>query len=287
MSQIEQNNALNQARDTALFSRQRTQPKNTTKTYAKPIRLWKVCPLILACIPWGCSSVYPANNFIQEWCDKMKWQDGYLVNEKKVCKWLQDEVFNMKKPATKKEQNKHKKALAQHSAEGLPVQSIVLNTDDIEWGRIRGMNEQELLALLEEDRVDLEVDSVLDPETRATLDGKFLKFDTIYNSYISALAEEYQFQVATEQNHYPNFRGAALKNLLNSRRAEEDSLSRIQFEDRGAGGLNSSYTEADFINIQKALLKSSSERVTVSNRSKPHISFLNPFLYSLKTFLIL
>jgi len=39
-------------------------------------------------------------------------------------------------------------------------------------------------------------------------------------------------------------------------------LAREQFEDRGAGGVNSSYTDADFLRMQLALLKSSVAKPT-------------------------
>jgi len=46
------------------------------------------------------------------------------------------------------------------------------------------------------------------------------------------------------------------------RRTQADQLAREQFEDRGAGGVNSSYTDADFLRMQLALLKSSVAKPT-------------------------
>lgn len=48
------------------------------------------------------------------------------------------------------------------------------------------------------------------------------------------------------------------------RRTQADQLAREQFEGRGAGGVNSSYTDAEFLRMQLALLKSSVAKPTVS-----------------------
>jgi len=43
---------------------------------------------------------------------------------------------------------------------------------------------------------------------------------------------------------------------------QADQLAHEQFEDRGAGGVNSSYTDADLLRMQLALLKSSVAKPT-------------------------
>jgi hypothetical protein len=182
------------------------------------------------------------------------------VTEKKVCLWLQEVVFQIRKPTSKKKA----KRVGKLPSGSFTPHEIVLTVEDLAWGEQRGYSRERLLAMLEEDRVDLDVDSVVDPETAEVLECGYLKYDTIYNSYISAIAEMYEFQKSTEMNAHPNFRGAALKALLDSKRSQQDQMGREQFENRGAGGLNSSYSEKDLLKIQRTLLSAVQKRPTVS-----------------------
>lgn len=194
----------------------------------------------------------------------MNWADGYLVTESKVVKWLVDVVFQIRKDVTKKAQGARKLSLTPQSLK--PIE-ITLTDENIKWGASIGKTREELLALLEQDRLDLEVDSVLDPDTAEALEGDFFKWDTVKNAYISAIAELYEFQVSTGTNSNPTFRGAALKALMETKRSQQDALSREQFEDRGAGGLNSSYSDGEFLRIHRHLLNSIPKRATVSTFS--------------------
>jgi len=129
------------------------------------------------------------------------------------------------------------------------------------------MTEADLVGLIEQDRVDLEADSVREPGDYADLvsgQGKLLKWDTINNAYLSAVAELQGVQISLGVNREPPFRGKSLKNVMEIRRTQADQLAREQFEDRGAGGVNSSYTDAEFLRMQLALLKSSVAKPTGS-----------------------
>jgi hypothetical protein len=137
----------------------------------------------------------------------------------------------------------------------------------LKWAEEKGMTEADLVGLIEQDRVDLEADSVREPGDYADLvsgQGKLLKWDTINNAYLSAVAELQGVQISLGVNREPPFRGKSLKNVMEIRRTQADQLAREQFEDRGAGGVNSSYTDAEFLRMQLALLKSSVAKPTVS-----------------------
>lgn len=61
----------------------------------------------------------------------------------------------------------------------------------MKWAEEKGMTEADLVGLIEQDRVDLEADSVREPGDYADLvsgQGKLLKWDTINNAYLSAVA---------------------------------------------------------------------------------------------------
>ena len=63
-------------------------------------------------------------------------------------------------------------------------------------GQEKGMTEADLVSLIEQDRVDLEADSVREPGDSADLvsgQGKLLKWDT---AYLSAVAELQGVQIS-------------------------------------------------------------------------------------------
>ena len=178
--------------------------------------------------------------------------------------WLEEVVFKIRKPLTKAER-KAFETLRNGGAAGLVGRpEITWSQEDLKWAEEKGMTEADLVSLIEQDRVDLEADSVREPGDSADLvsgQGKLLKWDTINNAYLSTIAELQGVQISLEE---PPFRGKSLKNVMEIRRTQADKLAREQFEDRGAGGVNSSYTDADFLRMQLALLKSSVAKPTVS-----------------------
>jgi hypothetical protein len=181
--------------------------------------------------------------------------------------WLEEVVFKIRKPLTKAER-KAFETLRNGGAAGLVGRpEITWSQEDLKWAEEKGMTEADLVSLIEQDRVDLEADSVREPGDSADLvsgQGKLLKWDTINNAYLSAIAELQGVQISLGTNKEPPFRGKSLKNVMEIRRTQADQLAREQFEDRGAGGVNSSYTDADFLRMQLALLKSSVAKPTVS-----------------------
>ena len=181
--------------------------------------------------------------------------------------WMEEVVFKIRKPLTKAER-KAFETLRNGGAAGLVGRpEITWSQEDLKWAEEKGMTEADLVSLIEQDRVDLEADSVREPGDSADLvsgQGKLLKWDTINNAYLSAIAELQGVQISLGTNKEPPFRGKSLKNVMEIRRTQADQLAREQFEDRGAGGVNSSYTDADFLRMQLALLKSSVAKPTVS-----------------------
>lgn len=195
---------------------------------------------------------------------KNDWADGVLVNEKKAIAWLQEDVFKMRIPLTKREKAAHQKKLGK-----LPEASSSIVWDDsdesmAEFAEKRGLSQDQVLAMYNEFQFDMERDSVIEPEAVAGPQGNLLKWQTIHDSYVSALAELYNVQVAMELNTYPNWRGPGLKALMESERSKQDAISRSQFDDRGAGGVNTGYSEKELLALQVTLLKRAYDTPTVS-----------------------
>jgi hypothetical protein len=181
--------------------------------------------------------------------------------------WLEEVVFKIRKPLTKAERKAFETLRNGGAAGPVGHPKITWSQEDLKWAEEKGMTEADLVGLIEQDRVDLEADSVREPGDYADLvsgQGKLLKWDTINNAYLSAVAELQGVQISLGVNREPPFRGKSLKNVMEIRRTQADQLAREQFEDRGAGGVNSSYTDADFLRMQLALLKSSVAKPTVS-----------------------
>jgi len=128
------------------------------------------------------------------------------------------------------------------------------------------MTKTQFEEALRDDQFDPDIDSVEVPAVlhEAEEEGDLLKWDTINTAYISAIAAIYKRQVSLGQNLHPPFRGAGFNNTMKAKRLEADELAREQFEDRGANGANSTYTDEDFLRINQALLKGSGARPSVS-----------------------
>jgi hypothetical protein len=160
-----------------------------------------------------------------------------------VIFWLKEVVFKMRRQPTKAELKAAQK-------------------EDVEWGRSRGLSEADLHAMLVEDRVDIERDSVEEPDAVAS-EGTLFKASTIYDSYLSALSELHEYQYTMELTREAKFRGVVLKQLMDMRRSQQDQHSRAAFEDRGAGGLNGGYSDSEFLALQAQLLRGSAGRLSV------------------------
>jgi hypothetical protein len=91
--------------------------------------------------------------------------------------WLEEVVFKFRKP--------------RNGGAAGPVgrPEITWSQEYFKWAEEKGMTEADLVSLIEQDRVDLEADSVREPGDCADLvsgQGKLLKWDTIK---LSAVAE--------------------------------------------------------------------------------------------------
>ena len=80
-----------------------------------------------------------------------------------------------------------------------------------------------------------------------------LKWKTV-NVYNAAIAELYHYQVSMGLNKAPTFRGSTHKSLMKGLLRLQDQRSRDAFEDRGAGGIDSGYSQEEFLQMQDKLL---------------------------------
>jgi len=247
---------LHAARHRALAAHLDSQPANTKKTYARPIREWEVRgPAVVIHTPAQNLADPGAQNF----CAARRFDDGILVTQDKVCLWLEEVVFKIRRPPTKAEL----KASQKKRVSVPPPTGVEIEPADIEWGRERGLTEGDLRAMLMEDRVDLERDSVEEPES-AEPEGALLKAETIYNAYLSAISNLHDHQHASQQGVDSKFRGVLIKNMISSRRSAQDQRNREAFEDRGANGIQSGYSAKDWHAIQVQLLRNCAGRPSVS-----------------------
>jgi len=158
------------------------------------------------------------------------------------------------------EGNHTKKGRVKRAPQKEPKPAIQSSADDFKWAADRGLTPEQFAALLEEDCVDPDVDHAPGPveDDRGTL----LKWGTI-DTYISAVAELFNIQRSYKINAHENFRGPALKQLLDARRAQDDDISRGDYQDRGAGGLETGYNDEELGRIQEALLENAAQRPQV------------------------
>jgi len=68
--------------------------------------------------------------------------------------------------------------------------------------------------------------------------------------YIAAIAEIYYTQVSLRLNTHANFRGTALKSLIKDLAQTQAQKRHDAFKDRGAKGVNTSYTTKQFLHLQ-------------------------------------
>ena len=202
---------------------------------------------------------------VQTWCRERGFADGEMVYEGKVLLWLQEVVFLLRKPITKKEISQREKRGKNSEGEVIEPEDIVITDEDIAWAAERGMTRAQYVEARKVDQFDLDADSVHVPDEYDER-GNLLKFDSINTSYISAVAELYQQQVSLGTNMHPPFRGAGFKQYMDAKHMEADKIRREQFEDRGAGGVNATYSDAEFERVQRRLMKDAAARPEVSLR---------------------
>jgi len=78
---------------------------------------------------------------------------------------------------------------------------------------------------------------------------RFLTVKTV-QVYIAAIAEIYYTQVSLRLNTHANFRGTALKSLIKDLAQTQAQKRHDAFKDRGAKGVNTSYTTKQFLHLQ-------------------------------------
>jgi len=190
------------------------------------------------------------------------------VTEKKVCAWLQDEVLQRileprrargtrlsaaearakkgrqrgrSKPSEKKGKGKEPAALAESGNDGN-------DGDDMEMEM-----EMEL-----ERQLEGELEKGLDDDAGAGVvvqPGRTLGYTTV-KLYVSAIAELYHHQVSAGLNAHPSFRRPGLKGLMVDLERTQATKALESFEDRGGGGAQGGYTEAEFLRMQEFMLSS-------------------------------
>lgn len=90
-----------------------------------------------------------------------------------------------------------------------------------------------------------------------------LKWKTV-NVYNAAIAELYHYQVSMGLNKAPTFRGSTHRSLMKGLSRLQDQRARNTFEDRGAGGIDSGYSQEEFLQMQDKLLLGAKKAPQVS-----------------------
>jgi hypothetical protein len=163
----------------------------------------------------------PQGDFIA-FCNSHGFDDGYLVTEDKVCAWLQEDVLQRTTGRKRGRRSRKPKLSAANAGSTTPRQ------------------------------LPPEPESSSDEESESEGDEGPLKWKTI-NVYAAAIAELYHFQVSMGLNRHPTFRGATFKSLMKGLIRVQEQRSRDNFEDRGAGGINTGYTFQELATMQKQL----------------------------------
>ena len=157
---------------------------------------------------------------------------------------------------------KAKKAASRRAPDQMTSAVITLDADELAWGRANNLSEDAMLALLQEDHVDVDRDSARDRDAAEALAGTLVGNSTVTN-YMSAIAELYSMQVSEGINNNPSWRGPGVKALLKARERQNDAIARENYDDRGAGGLEAGYTNEELRRLNKKLLAGATERPQV------------------------
>ena len=222
--------------------------KNTRRSYDQVEALWNViCRPLPALGPLTDESA-------KKWCAECRWPDTNFVTEPKVRKFFTEVVFLRRVLPSKKTIASVSKRRKKTGPGELPP--VVPGPDDLLFGQEYGMSYEALVEFMEADRVDMNRDSVEEPELGGgegefedPLEGKQIKYSTAYNKYLSAITRLHQFQKAQGLAVPNTFRDASLTGTLKLMGRQKDEESRARFDDRGAKGLNSSYTPEEFLSL--------------------------------------
>jgi hypothetical protein len=85
------------------------------------------------------------------------------------------------------------------------------------------------------------------------LDSGPLGYKTI-NVWIAAISELFEQQKSLAKNICESYRGGAFKQKMNSLKSMQFTAKRENFTDRGINGLSNSYSDEEFLAINRYLL---------------------------------
>ena len=167
------------AQQAALALAQTHRPKNTTKAYTRAEKEWRA------------------------WCLKRSFDDGDLVYEAKLVRFLTEEVVDrpLKINNSPKKRKRGEESPVNTQEDGLFI-SEEIDEDDAS------------------------------PQT--------LKFQSI-RLYKTGIMSLYYYQSARGTNHHPTPNGAALQSLMKAQRVTQHQKSKDQHEDRGKGTIADGY----------------------------------------------
>lgn len=189
------------AQQAALALAQTHRPKNTTKAYTRVEKEWRA------------------------WCLSRQFDDGDLVHEAKLVRFLTEEVVNRPLKSSPKKRKRE---------EETPTMDT-LNED----------------LFLPED-----VDEDAAPQT--------LKFQSV-RGYKTGLMNLYYYQAARASNHHPNPNGASLKSLMKAQRITQHRKSKDHHEDRGKGTIADGYNLDELRRISDSFWRHSEDTKHVTS----------------------
>ncbi|CCE31025.1 uncharacterized protein CPUR_04876 [Claviceps purpurea 20.1] len=172
------------AHQAALNLTQTNRPKNTSRNYDPIAKEWR------------------------EWCSRHHYEDGDLVHERKLVRFMTEEVINrpLRKPKKKRKRNQKEED----------------DNDTID---------PDLLAAAQL------VADIPDEDAAAAEPPATLKFQTI-RGYKTALINLWSYQESHGTNRHPQPNGASLKALMKAQRTSQHQKAKDQHEDRGRGTID-------------------------------------------------
>jgi hypothetical protein len=184
----------------------------------------------------------------QDWCLRKKFDDGIIVSEGKVVSWLQDEVLLRTLPPKGPPRGRRRPT-------GRPLQLELA---------VEGSQQPTGLSVVMASPDSSEDEDEDEDEGKGEgVAPKTLKVQTV-RVYLAAIAELYAAQVSMGINKNTNFRGAALKKLMNGLARQQAQRRQDTFEDRGSSSINDGYSTEQFLLMQEQLLAGAAKNALVS-----------------------
>ncbi|MEA2203145.1 MAG: hypothetical protein QOI89_3920 [Solirubrobacteraceae bacterium] len=193
----------------------------------------------------------------QEFCARHQFEDGILVSEAKVVMWLQEDLFKRRVAVPSK---KPRSRLGKRKRAGTPAAAKAeIGSAELALAAQLEIALDDLPAMVADDRGASGDEQSSEDEDGGGQGGSLLKFSTI-EVYVAAVAELWSVQLSMGLHSHALLRGPALNQELDKRRSQSDQQARQDYADRGAGGLNSGYTDAEFLQMNKLLLVQAAQR---------------------------